>query len=187
MHHDQATIREERHRRIAGVRRWLALERERKGDERCESALLEAISGWAPFSPLPGFADGVLAAIAMPRRAPSLRDHWFWRAAVALVAVQTALLVGLVSMGAGSLIERLGPSGAVATLARGVLLSGRSLVELSSFGRSLADAVKVVGSAATTPGVLLVLAACLAASAAGAWLVSSQLARGDREIIGATS
>ncbi|HVS62174.1 MAG TPA: hypothetical protein VMT85_01595 [Thermoanaerobaculia bacterium] len=179
--------REERLARAAAVRRWLELERERQEDDRCDLALREAIGDWAPFSPLPGFADGVLAALAMPGRAVSLGGHWFWRAAVALVAVQTALLAGLFNATAESLIERLGPSGVVAGLARGVLSSGRSLAELSSFGRSLADASRVVGSAATTPAVLLVLAGCLAASAAGAWLVSSQLARDDREMIGASS
>lgn len=169
------------------LRRWLALERVTESDDRCELALREAIGGWAPFSPLPGFADGVLNVLAVPRRAASLADHWIWRAAVALIAVQTALLVGLFGASFGPLVDRLGPSGMIAGLARGVLFSGRSLAELSSFGRSLADASKVIGAAAATPGVLLALAGCLAASAAGVWLVSSQLGRGDGEMIGAAS
>jgi hypothetical protein len=178
---------DESRRRARALSEWLELERADRAEDACETVLARALGGWAPFAPLPGFADQVVTAALVPRRAYAVVRQWSWRVAVALVAVQSALLLGLLGATASSLVERLGPSAVVASLARGALLSARSAAELLHFGRSLSDASRVIGSAATTPELLLLLAACLAASLFGGWLLSSQLARGDRGVAGAVS
>ncbi|HVS14711.1 MAG TPA: hypothetical protein VMV46_12355 [Thermoanaerobaculia bacterium] len=187
MRHSHEMTEDESRRRAQALSQWLALERAGEAEGACEPALARALGGWAPFAPFPGFTDQVVTAAMLPRRAAGVVRQWGWRVAVALVAVQSALLLGLLGATASSLVERLGPSAVVASLARGALLSARSAAELLHFGRSVSDASRVIGSAAATPELLLLLAGCLAASLLGAWLVSSQLTRGDRGVAGALS
>lgn len=140
------------------IERWLAAET--AGDEeRAEAALAAAIGALPRFAPSPGFADGVMTAVAP---APSTRWESVARVAAVLALALVGTAAGLLPM-LGALPVR-GPS--LAAIAQTAVGATTWLGGWVSTGVDVWDALagfgRALGVAASTPQVASGLAATVA-------------------------
>lgn len=152
--------------------RWLAAERDGLTDDETEAALLELFESaeLAPLAPPAGFADRVIARVAVEKAAVPVqsgfslfRKGWL-RWAIALCLLATGLSVAWLPQTVAVFAGLWSPAGFLQAAIRAVLDTIRWMGSVMNVGQTLLAVAEAVALSLARPQVMVIALVCLVVS-----------------------